>query len=236
MAFLDQKLVVVEDEFDKLMAMPDNVMGTCLENDDLETIAGVLRGLRSLNRSSALATAKLLHSVNAHWNEFSHDEGDTFVYWATRETGYNSETVKKNVSVWEFLNGGYIPKQHRARFNDHTMKQLTKEYSLCITPHEKDGKLEFIQEDYGLKDENWLALSECVDGPQTSALVMELKGKERNENYISFKIDADGSLWYFSKKSNGTIGQLFTEHKSELVREAVRCLLERAKIREFERV
>lgn len=236
-SLLDQKLsVYLPDSEKNLFGLVDSIIGQALEKDDLNGLSESAKHFASLSKVAAMANAKLLHGINSYWNEFTKEVGDTITDFSRRSMGYSKETTRKNIAVWEFLSGDHIPKDMREKFNDHTMRQLTKEYSLCVALKEEGGKFVFTEEDYELKHKDWLALAQCVDDAQTIALVQELKGKERNENYISYKVDASGAIWFFTKKESGVCGQLFLDHETDLFRKACVTLVERAKITEFENV
>ncbi len=226
--------VAVFDEREILFAAADKTLGNALECGDLDVAAEALRRFKNLSYASSLSAAKLLHGINQNWQEWDHEEGDSFFEWAIRETGYDRETVKKRVCEWEFLNGHYIPKQFRSKIADYTIRQLDKVYSICVNIKEnkEGGYMNYIEEDYEITEDHWLELSEAVDDQMVSDIVRVIKGKERNSNTLSLKIDDDGVLWAYQGNKAETIGQLFVEKKSELVEKAIRRICENSGITE----
>jgi hypothetical protein len=225
--------VIEYDEKEVLLAAADKVLGVALEGS-LDSAAEALRRFKNLSYASSVAGAKLLHGVNANWQEWEHDDQDTFLAWAVRETGMDLQTVKKRVCEWEFLNGNYVPKPYRSKIADYTVRQLDKVYSICVSAKEnkEGGYLNFIEEDYAVSEEQWLALSEACDEEMTGEVVREIKGKEKNSNHMSLKIDDDGTLWVYQGKTQETIGQLFVAKENEVVQKAIRRITENSGITE----
>lgn len=222
------------DEKELLFAAADKTLGDALEKGSIGLCAEALRRFRALSWASSIALARLLHGVNQNWMEWEHEKGDTFLDWAVRETGMDRQTVKKRVCEWEFLYGNYVPKEYRRNIAEYTVRQLDKVYSLCVNAEEnrQGGYLNIVEEDYQITDENWRALSEAVDEHMVADVVREIKGKEKNSNNMSLKIDADGTLWVYQGKREETIGQLYTEKDSEVVKKAIRRICENSGITE----
>lgn len=234
---LEQKLITYNEdgnEQDVLFAVVENYLGKSLEDGNLQIIAEVLRRFRFLNRASSLATAKMFHCVNTNWQEWEHEEGDTFVSWAVRETGYDAQTIRKRFCEWEFLNGDYIPKPYREKISGYTVRQLDKVYGICVSTKEnkESGYLNIVEEDYQITDDHWLALSEAIDEGMVADVVREIKDKEKNSNHMSLKIEKDGTLWVHQGKVSQTVGQLFVDSESETVQKAIRRICENSGITE----
>lgn len=228
-------ITAIYDEKNVLMGFVDKVLGDSLEEEGLDKAGEALRRLRNLSQASSVSAAKLLHGVNSHWKEWEHEEDDTFLIWAVRETGYDKYTVKKRVCEWEFLEGNYIPKPHRPKIVDnYTIRQLDKIYSIRVASKENKGGgyLEFIEEDYEVTDKQWLQLAEAIDEQAVGEVVKEIKNKESNSNALSLKIDEDGLVWAYQGKDSQTVGQLFVEKKHPLVEKAIRRITENAAITE----
>src|SRR5512139_2744736 len=115
--------VIEYDEKEALLAAADKVLGVALEGS-IDSAAEALRRFKNLSYASSVAGAKLLHGINQNWLEWDHEDGDTFLEWAVRETGYDKQTAKKRVCEWEFLNGTYVPKQFRKKIGEYTVRQL----------------------------------------------------------------------------------------------------------------
>lgn len=222
------EIVEVFDEKEILFAAADKALGDSLEEGTLGIVGEALRRFRSLSQASSISAARLLHGVNYRWLDFEHEDGDTFLSWAVRETGYDRLTVIRRVCEWEFLSGGYIPQEFRDRIEDYTVRQLDKVYSVCVTAKEDKhkGVLDIVPEDYEIETEDWLKLSEALDDVAVGEAVREIKGKEKNSNHLSLKIDDDGVVWAYQGKSSETIGQLFVEKEVELVQKAIRRICE----------
>lgn len=226
------EIVEVFDEKQRLFDVADKVLGDSLESGNLGVVEEALRRFRNLSQASSLSSARLLHGINQNWMEWEHEDGDTFIEWAVRETGYDRQTIIRRVCEWEFLTGHYIPKDYRHSFENYTVRQLDKVYSICVTTEENrdGGYLNFVEEDYEIDDNDWLKLSEAIDDMAVVEAVREIKGKEKNVNNMSLKIDPDGVVWVYSGKSYETCAQLFTEKDSELVKKAIRRIMKNAGI------
>src|SRR5512139_3141511 len=83
---LEQQSIKYPVEED-VVSLGDRALGECLETGRLDFAAETLRIYRSINHSSSIGSAKLLHGVNSNWMGFEHDHEDTFLAWAVRETG-----------------------------------------------------------------------------------------------------------------------------------------------------
>lgn len=224
----------VFDEKEILFAAADKTLGDSLEQGSLGMVAEALRRFRNLGWASALSAARLLHGVNANWQEWEHEEGDNFVAWAVRETGYDAQTVRKRFCEWEFLNGDYIPKPYRNKISEYTVRQLDKVYGIRVSAKEnkEGGYLNIVEEDYQVTDEQWLALSDAVDEAMVADVVRQIKDKEKNSNHMSLKIEKDGTLWVHQGKNSQTIGQLFVDKDNEVVQKAIRRICENSGITE----
>lgn len=224
--------VEIFDEKEILFAAADKTLGDSLEKGSLAMVAEALRRFRNLGWASALSAARLLHGVNTNWQEWEHEQDDTFVSWAVRETGYDAQTIRKRFCEWEFLNGDYIPKLYREKISGYTIRQLDKIYGICVSAKEnKDGGyLNIVEEDYQITDEHWLALSEAVDEAMVADVVREIKDKEKNSNHMSLKITEDGTLYVHQGKNSQTVGHLFVDSENETVQKAIRRICENAGI------
>lgn len=227
-------MVETFDEKELLFGVADKTLGDSLESGSMDMIGEALRRFRNLGQASSLSSARLLHGVNKNWQEWEHEEGDSFVFWAVRETGHDAKTIFKRVSEWEFLSGTYIPKEHRHRIGEYTIRQLDKVYSICVSAKENKsgGYINFIEEDYEITGDHWLKLSEAIDEEMVAEVVREIKGKEKNSNNMSLKIDDDGTLWVYQGNNSETIGQLFVDKEVELVQKAIRRVTENSGISE----
>jgi hypothetical protein len=223
------------DEQEILFAVADKTLADALESDSLDDVGEALRRFRNLSRATSLSAARLFHGVNSNWQEWEHEEGDTFLSWAIRETGYDLQTVKKRVCEWEFLQGNYIPKPYRDRIRDYTVRQLDKVYSIAVSAKEnkEGGYLNFIEEDYRISDEQWLRLSEAIDEQMVRDVVLEIKDKDENSNHMSIKIDDMGLLTVYQGKDAVTCGQLFVEKDIKLVQKAIRRICDSSGITEY---
>lgn len=226
--------IEIFDEKEILFAAADKTLGESLEQGSLGMVAEALRRFRNLGWASALSAARLLHGVNTNWQEWSHEEGDTFVSWAVRETGYDAQTIRKRFCEWEFLNGNYIPKPYREKISGYTIRQFDKVYGICVSSKEnkEGGYLNIVEEDYQITDDQWLALSEAIDEGMVADVVREIKDKEKNSNHMSLKIERDGTLWVHQGKVSQTVGQLFVDSESETVEKAIRRICENSGITE----
>lgn len=228
---LSQKIERNPTEED-VIGMGDAALGKCLESGDLSLVAETLRTYRSLDRSSGVGTAKLIHGVNFHWKEFEHEKGDNLLAWAVRETGHDASTIRKRLCEWEFLTGDYVPKPYRRHIQEYTVRQLDKIFGICVTSRENKevGNLDIVQEDYQITDEHWLRLSEAVDEVMVSDVVREIKDKEKKSNHMSLKIDDNGDLWVYQGKTERVVGHLNTIDQNEVVQKAIRRITENSGI------
>lgn len=230
---LDQKPVVYDGEQESLFSYADRSLGQSLEDGSLDSVAETLRMFRTLGRDSSLAAAKTLHGVNRNWYQLEHEEGESFLEWAVRETGYSGLTIERAICMWEFLFEDYIPKPYRAKIAGHTVQQLHKEYSIRVScKRSEEGDYDYVEEDYEITDKQWLALAEAPDTAGVVAVVDKIKGRKGNKNRMSLKIAEDGTLWVFQGKHSETWGQLKVGSQSELVQKAIRRACENLPITE----
>ena len=227
---LDQKPVsVIGGDF---LDLAEKGLGESLE-EGLQIASQYAQLFVSAEESSGLGLAKFLHGVNFRWSEFEVEEGDAFWKWSVRATGRSLATIQRRICTWEFLDGEYIPGQFRDAISNFSVKMLAKTYGICTRQlkNKSSGNYDFVPSGYEVEEEDWLALSECVDEAMVMEVVRGITGREK-ANRISFKIDDDGTLWAYRGQGSETIGQLFVKSKSILVRDAIAKLLEDANISE----
>lgn len=229
----DGNVVEVFDEKEILYGIAEKTLEDSLTAKSLDLAGAALQRFRMLSQASSMAIAKLLHGVNSRWMEWEHD-GETFVAWAVRVTGYDAQTIKKRVCEWEFLNTYYIPQEYHEKISGYTVRQLDKVYSIALSPKEnkEGGYINFIEEDYDITPDQWLKLSEAMDEQMVSDVVHEVKDKDRNSNFMSLKIDDDGVLWVGQGQDFQTYGQLFVGKDIALVQKAIRRTMKNSGITE----
>lgn len=206
--------------------MVDKAIGDSLEEGSFEYAFNLISRYRSLNRVTDLGVAKTLHGVNRYWEQVGHEKDEDFFNWSIRATGYASLTVERYLSVWEMLTGSYIPNPYREPIKTHTIRQLFKIYSLVVVPKKSQVNYDFIDQDYEVEDEEWLALSEATDEQRVAEIVAKVKGKERNKNFMSLKIDKRGDLYVYQNGESYSIGYLNVSEESPVVQKAIRRILD----------
>lgn len=201
MSSLNQKPVTFQEE-ETVFAMADKAIGDSLEDGNFELAAEAISRYRSLSRVSELGQSKILHGVNHHWHDVDHPDGDTFFDWSVRATGYVSLTIERHISVWEMLSGAYIPQEYRDQVKSQTIRQLFKIFSLVVVPRKTRTCYEFMTQDYWMEKEDWRDLSEAHDEQRVSEIVSRIKGKERNKNFMSLKIDSKGDVFVYQNNNS----------------------------------
>lgn len=229
MSSINQKPVSLQEE-ETVFALADKAIGDSLEEGSFDLAAGVISSYRSLSRASELGVSKVLHGVNRYWNVVPHEDGDTFFSWSVRATGFVSLTVERHISVWEMLDGGYIPEQFREQIKSHTVRQLFKMYSLVVVPKKNIDNYGFLEQDYEVDDEEWLALSEASDEKRVGEIVLKIKGKERNKNFMSLKIDERGDVFVHQNGDSFPVGFLHVHYDHPVVQKAIRRIMDGAGI------
>lgn len=217
---------------DVIWAMADRGLGESLE-EGLGVASEYAQFFVSSEESSGLALAKFLHGVNSRWLDFEREDDDTFWGWSTRSTGRALATIQRRICTWEFLEGGYIPKDYQKSIRAFSTKMLAKAY-VPFLRHSKDkqvGNYEFVPRDYEVTDKHWLKLSECADESMVMEVVREITGREHKDRK-SYKIDERGVLWVYKGNQYETMGQLFVDSRSPLVQEAIANFMESAGITE----
>jgi hypothetical protein len=232
--FLDQKPVKLPEE-NQFYLLAQKGLGESLE-EGLDTAEKYARVFVSMEEGAGLGLAAFLHGVNFRWGDFEKDDGDTFWNWADRATGRAVATVQRSVCVWEWLTGDYIPAGHKQGIEAFSVKMLKKAYKVSLR-HKKNkhtGKYDFEESGYDVEPADWLALSECVDDAMLVGVMDKITGRDPNSNRMSFKMDETGSIWFYrGKKDSAVIGSLSVRSSSELVRDGIAELLDRAGITEF---
>lgn len=229
MSSINQKPPVLQEE-ETVMALADKAIGDSLESGSFDFAAEVISSYRSLSRVSELGQSKVLHGVNKYWNNVEHDDGDDYFAWSVRATGYVHATVERHISVWEMLSQDYIPDQFQNQIASHTVRQLFKIYSLVVLPVKKESCYEFFQQDYWMEDEDWLALSEASDERRVAEIVLKIKGKERNKNFMSLKIDGKGDIIVYQGNEQESVGFLNIGSQDLLIHKAIRRIMDGAGI------
>lgn len=230
MSSINQKPVNFPDQDETVIATVDKVIGDSLEEGSFEFAFNLISRYRSLNRVSDLGVAKTLHGVNQYWDKVEHEDGDTFFNWSGRATGYVTLTVERYLGVWEMLSGGYIPEQYQHSIYTHTIRQLFKVYPLVVTPRKQANKYTYIDQDYIIEDEDWLALSEANDERRVVEIVHRINGKERNKNFMSLKIDSKGDIIVYQNNEQFSVGFLNIGSQDLLVHKAIRRIMDGAGI------
>lgn len=229
MSSINQKPPVLQEE-ETVMALADKAIGDSLESGSFDFAAEVIASYRSLSRVSELGQSKVLHGVNNYWEDVRHDDGDTFFTWSVRATGYVPLTVERHVSVWEMLSGQYIPSQYLSQIKSHTIRQLFKIYPLVVTAKRNPTKYEFLDQDYWIEDEDWLALSEASDEKRVGEIALKINGKERNKNFMSLKVDGRGDIIVYQGNEQASVGFLNIGSQNLLVHKALRRIMDGAGI------
>lgn len=232
-SFLDQKptRLVEQNAFHEFAIAG---LGKALE-DGLETASDVARQLVSMEEGSGVAFAEFLHGVNYRWGDFEKEDGDTFQKWAVRSTGRAPATIQRRVCVWEFLSNEYIPAEYREGIEGFSLKMLSKAYKVALRHknNKHTGKLDFEPSGFDLEPSDWLSLSECVDESMLTEVLDKIMGREPNSNRMSFKLDDNGDIWFYKgKKDSSVIGSLSVRNPSQLVKDGIAELMERAGITE----
>ena len=229
MSSINQKPASLQEE-ETVFALADKAIGDSLEEGSFDLAANVISSYRSLSRASELGVSKVLHGVNNYWNVIPHKDGDTFFLWSVRATGFVSLTVERHISVWEMLSGNYIPEQFRVQIKSHTIRQLFKMYSLVVIPRKKSSNYSFLEEDYEIDDEEWLALSEASDEQRVGEIALKIKGKERNKNFMSLKIDERGDIFVHQNGDSFPVGFLNLGYDHPVVQKAIRRIMDKSGI------
>lgn len=234
-SLFDQKPVKLLEE-DQFHVLAQRGIGQSRE-EGLLVAEQYARTFVSMEQGAGLGLSEFLHGVNFLWNEFEKEDGDTFWAWADRATGRASATIQRDICIWEWLSGDYIPAGHRKGIEDFSVRMLKKAYKVSVR-HKKNkhtGRYDFEPSGYELEPADWLALSECVDDAMLISVMDKITGKEPNSNRTSFKIGDNGELWFYrGKKDSAVVGQLFTGSDSLLVKDGVVEVMERLGATEFD--
>lgn len=228
MSSINQKPPVLQEE-DTVMALADKAIGDSLESGSFDFAAEVIASYRSLSRVSELAVSKVLHGVNYHFKDIGIDQEETFFSWSARVTGYVPLTVERHISVWEMLTANCIPEQYQSQIASHTVRQLFKIYSLVVAPVKQQENYKFIDPGYFVEDSDWLALSEASDERRVAEIVAKIKGKERNKNFMSLKLEGSDIIVYQGNE-RVSVGFLDIGSHDLLVHKAIRRIMDGAGI------
>ena len=188
-----------------VLELADRVLGESLEDGNFDLAFEVIEKFRAMNKASSLGIAKILHGVNSHWK----DQEETFIQQAVRKTGYSEQTIERYIHVWEMLTGDYIPEEFKENIWNQTMRQLVKEAETVV-----DQK-------YELDHDDWLALSEATDYHRTMDVCQAAKGKPRNKNHVSLKLDEAGDIFAYQGDRQAFVGTLNIESVDPLVIKAI---------------
>lgn len=229
MSSINQKPLSLQEEA-TVFALADKAIGDSLESGSFDFAAEVISSYRSLSRVSELGQSKVLHGVNRYWHNVEHKDGDDYFAWSVRATGYVHATVERHISVWEMLSNNCIPEQYQKQIEAHTVRQLFKIYSLVVAPMKRDSNYDFLDAGYFVEDEDWLALSEASDERRVAEIVAKVKGKERNKNFMSLKIDGRGDIIVYQGGEQESVGFLNIGSQDLLIHKAIRRIMDGAGI------
>lgn len=232
-SFLDQKPIHFQEE-SEFLALAEKGLGDSLE-EGLDTASEYAQAFVSMEEGSGMGLASFLHGINFRWGEFEKEEGDSFQKWAVRSTSRSAATIQRRVCVWEWLTGDYIPKAYKDAIRGFSIKMLSKAYkaSLRHRNNKYTGKYDFEPSGFDLEASDWLSLSECVDEAMLTEVLDKIMGRDPNSNRTVFKLDDNGEVWFYrGKKDSAVIGTLSVHNPSQLVKDGVAELMERAGITE----
>lgn len=231
--FLDQKPIRFQEE-SEFLALADKGLGDSLELG-LDAASEYAQAFVSMEEGSGLGLAKFLHGVNYRWKDFEPEEGDSFQAWAVRSTSRAPATIQRRVCVWEWLNGDYIPARYRDAIRGFSIKMLSKAYKVSLR-HKNNkftGRYDFESSGFDLEASDWLSMSESADEAMLTEVLDKIMGREPNSNRMSFKLNDNGDIWFYrGKKDSSVIGTLNVRNPSQLVKDGIAELMERAGITE----
>jgi len=226
---INQKPIVLQEEA-HAMALADRAVYDSLEDGNFDFARETISSYRSLARISQLGVSRILHGVNEHWKDVDHKDQDDFFQWSVRATGYVSLHIERYIGVWEMLSGGYVPDEFEDRMKSHTVRQLFKVYSLVTAPRKEKVNYSFIDQDYDIGHEDWLKLSEASDEKRVAEIVASIKGKPRNKNFMSLKIDSRGDVYVHQNGETFSVGFLNVSEDNPVVQKAIRRIVDGAGI------
>ena len=208
---IPKPISVAQEKYEEqyVLSLADRVLEQSLEDGNFEMAWLAVEKFRAMNKASSLGAARILHGVNQNWNNVPHEDDDTFIKQAMRRTGYSEITIDRYVFVWDMLTGDYIPEQFKENIWSQTMRQLVKEAETVV-----DQK-------YELDDEDWLALSEAGDYHRTMEICQTAKGKERNKNHMSLKIDENGDVWAYQGSESKWLFQMPIDSDDPIIIKAI---------------
>ena len=218
LATLDQPSAtdICRKEEAHFLDLSERVLEQSLAEGSFDFAWTTIEGFRAMNKASSLAMSSLLHGVKSHYGEVESEE--TFIQQAIRRTGYSQLTIERYIAVWELLRGDLVPEEFRENIQSQTMRQLVKEASLVV------------EQGYELEHDDWRDLSEAADEHRVAEISARIKGKPRNKNHMSLKVDEDGFIHAYQGNEEELVGQLFTESASPMVQKAIRRIMESSAI------
>lgn len=213
-------------EMNVFLDRADHVVGTAMEDGNFEYAFLYVQQLKALQRASGMGAAKTLHLINLYWDRVEHDE-ESFLAQAKRITGYSELHIKRLICAWEMISGNYIPQAFRERISEQTLQCLFKEYQLVLLPRPNGGKIEFVEQDYGVTEDDWRELSEAPGEREVADIVAGIKGKPRNKNLTRFVMNLSGDVFVYVGFDSDFLFKLPINDEREFIQNAIVKITER---------
>ena len=136
---IDQGAILREGDI-QIIDSVDNAIELAVIAGDPRKAFRHLNGLKGMAQASAIAICKLLAKMEKQWSLFQ-DVNDDFYTFATAETGYSKETVRKYIGLWDAVfENPDVPDEIKARLMGKPIKGL-----LLLTASAREGELDWEQ-------------------------------------------------------------------------------------------
>jgi len=163
---LDQEVHLLPAEL-LVLDKVDETITKSLAAGDPNIAFGLINALRRSTQVAGISAAKLFSKMKDVWDVFATDE--TFEDYASAETGYSPQTIRKYCDAWEYvINNDDVPEKLRSRMFGKTWGSI-----LLMAPAAKADEL---------TTEVWEELAAAPDKATVRNIIHEVRGNRTSSN------------------------------------------------------
>lgn len=166
-------------------------------------------------RTSGLVLSKLLYMLKRDWDKF--EINDVFEDVMMVELGISRITIQRYIGVWDVLTHSSLSEKVHLQLQAKPMKSLI--------PISKA-----IEQGYVLEEDVWEELANAPDDASVRNILREVKGQEPRKNSLTIYLERNGDLKAYMGKQSEFIGWVTIETTSEIVKKAVKRIIDGAGI------
>jgi hypothetical protein len=201
----------------KVLTIARMTVDSSVKNKDPQYLLSCIRGEFSARHTSDISAIELCYLGQKHWEEFGID--GEFLDYARDYVGKGVETIRRYSQIGKMEE--FVPIKWRGTLWCRPVRNL-----IAIA--------QAVNEHGNFSEDEWHALSRCVNGQEVRMRLEEILQKERKAtNRLTITIDRDGGLTAVKRGKRASIGMLLLAPGNELIAEAVQRIISSAGILEI---